>query len=109
LRREIEDLRAKGPGGDMSASEFQTAHKKWEDLHKTDQAIIAERDKTIVEKNRIIARLENENAALRAKLEPAQEVVAEAFSEIATANTVIAGDPGPMPDCLLRKPKEKTS
>ena len=56
LESEIEELRGKlatGTGGDpMSVSEFQTAIKKWED--------------TVEAQRRIIARLENENATLRA-------------------------------------------
>jgi predicted RNase H-like nuclease (RuvC/YqgF family) len=57
LESEIEELRAKlaatGTGGDMSSSEFQTAIKKWEETVETQRGIIA--------------RLENENATLRAK------------------------------------------
>jgi hypothetical protein len=55
LESEIEELRAKlatGTGGDMSVSEFQTAIKKWEE--------------TVATQRGIIARLENENAKLRA-------------------------------------------
>src|SRR5262245_7110654 len=55
LEREIEELRGKlatGTGGDMSISEFQTAIKKWEETVETQRGIIA--------------RLENENASLRA-------------------------------------------
>jgi uncharacterized protein YukE len=57
LRSEIEELRAKlatGTGGDMSISEFQTAIKKWEEAVETQRGIIA--------------RLENENANLRAQV-----------------------------------------
>lgn len=55
LEREIEELRGKlatATGGDMSISEFQAAHKKWED--------------TVEAQRGIIARLEKENATLRA-------------------------------------------
>jgi len=55
LESEIEELRGKlatGTGGDMSISEFQTAIKKWEETVETQRSIIA--------------RLENENAKLRA-------------------------------------------
>jgi chromosome segregation ATPase len=55
LESEVEELRAKlatGTGGDMSASEFQTAIKKWEDTVETQRGIIA--------------KLESENANLRA-------------------------------------------
>jgi hypothetical protein len=57
LESEIEELRAKlttGTGGDMSISEFQTAIKKWEETVETQRGIIA--------------RLENENANLRAQV-----------------------------------------
>jgi hypothetical protein len=55
LESEIEELRGKlatGTGGDMSISEFQIAIKKWEETVETQRSIIA--------------RLENENAKLRA-------------------------------------------
>jgi hypothetical protein len=55
LESEVEELRGKlatGTGGDMSISEFQTAIKKWEETVETQRSIIA--------------RLENENAKLRA-------------------------------------------
>jgi hypothetical protein len=56
LRSEVEELRAKleakGTGGDMSISEFQTAIKKWEDTVETQKNIIRD--------------LQNENATLRA-------------------------------------------
>jgi hypothetical protein len=55
LEREIEELRGKlatATGGDMSISEFQAAHKEWEDTVETQRGIIA--------------RLEKENATLRA-------------------------------------------
>jgi hypothetical protein len=55
LESEIEELRGKlvtGTGGGMSNSEFQTAIKKWEE--------------TVEVQRGIIARLENENANLRA-------------------------------------------
>jgi hypothetical protein len=55
LESEIEELRGKlatGIGGDMSISEFQAAHKQWEEAFETQRGIIA--------------RLENENAKLRA-------------------------------------------
>ena len=55
LESEIEELRGKlatETGGDMSISEFQTAHKKWEETFE-------------VQRGRI-AKLENENAKLRA-------------------------------------------
>jgi hypothetical protein len=60
-----------------------------------------------------VKELEAENAALRAQLEAAQKVTvvassesaAAASSEITSANTVAAGDPGPFPAILLRKPK----
>jgi hypothetical protein len=45
-----------------------------------------------------VTELEAENAALRAKLK------ATSSSESVSANTVIAGDPGPFPTILLRKP-----
>jgi hypothetical protein len=90
-----------GPTNTNEAERLQVRVKKL-------QAQVRQRDITIEELRRDIAELQktNENAALRAKLEAAQEVATAASSEIATANTVIAGDPGPMPDCLLRKPKE---
>jgi Protein of unknown function (DUF3102) len=57
LESEIEELHEKlaatGTGGVMSSSEFQAAIKKWEDTVETQRGIIA--------------RLENENATLRAK------------------------------------------
>jgi hypothetical protein len=77
LEREIEELRAKlatATGGGMSVSEFEATHKRWEESFEVQRGIIA--------------RLENENANLRAKL---------------------AGDPGPFPEILVRKPKEMTS
>jgi DNA-binding Lrp family transcriptional regulator len=58
--------------------------------------------------------LKTENAELRAKLEVTQTATAEeatqtvtvaASSETATADTVTAGDPGPFPEFLLRKPE----
>ena len=53
LESEIEELRGKlKAGGDMSISEFQVAIKKWEETVETQRGIIA--------------RLENENAKLRA-------------------------------------------
>jgi len=55
LEREIEELRGKlatATGGDMSINEFQTAIKKWEGTVETQRSIIA--------------RLEKENAKLRA-------------------------------------------
>jgi hypothetical protein len=54
LEREIAELRRKlaARAGDMSTGEFQTAIKKWEDTVETQRSIIA--------------RLENENASLRA-------------------------------------------
>jgi hypothetical protein len=55
LESEIEELRGKlatGTGSDMSISEFQIAIKKWEETVETQRSIIA--------------RLENENAKLRA-------------------------------------------
>jgi len=54
LRSEIKELKA--TGGDMSIGEFQTAIKKWEDTVETQRGIIA--------------RLENENATLRAGVGP---------------------------------------
>jgi len=55
LKSEIEELRKAGrTSGDMSISEFQTAIKKWEDAVETQRGIIA--------------RLENENANLRARV-----------------------------------------
>jgi len=62
LRSEVEELRGKlaatGGGGDMSISEFQAAIKKWEETVETQRGIIA--------------RLENENATLRAERERAR-------------------------------------
>ena len=53
LESEIEELRGKlKAGGDMSIGEFQLAIKKWEE--------------TVEVQRGIIARLENENAHLRA-------------------------------------------
>src|SRR5262249_46758360 len=55
LESEIEELRAKlatGTGGDMPLSEFDAASKQWQDTFETQRGIIA--------------RLENENAKLRA-------------------------------------------
>jgi hypothetical protein len=57
LESEIEELRGKlatGTGGDTSISEFQAAHKRWEEAFETQRGIIA--------------RLENENATLRARV-----------------------------------------
>jgi hypothetical protein len=56
LESEIEGLRGKlaGTGGDMSISEFQTAHKNWEEAFEVQRGIIA--------------RLQNENAELRARV-----------------------------------------
>jgi predicted nuclease with TOPRIM domain len=54
LEREGEELRAKLAGGNMSTNEFLTAIKKWEDTVETQRGIIA--------------RLENENASLRARV-----------------------------------------
>jgi hypothetical protein len=51
-----------------------------------------------------IEELKAENAELRAKLEAAQGAAA-ASPKIATADTVTTGDPGPIPDCLRRKPE----
>jgi hypothetical protein len=77
LESEIEELRAKlaaGTGGDMSASEFQTA-KEWEDTAK-------KWEETVETQRGIIARLEKENEQLRACLPPS--------------------DPGPVPAFLDR-------
>src|SRR5262249_46850641 len=51
------------------------------------------------------AEVKTKNAKLHVKLEAAQEMTVAASSESASANTVTAGDPGPIPDVLLRKPK----
>jgi hypothetical protein len=57
LESEIEELRGKlKAGGDMSIGEFQAAIKKWEETVETQRGIIA--------------RLENENAHLRARVGP---------------------------------------
>jgi len=57
LRRAIAELQ-KTSGDPMSVSEFQTAHKKWEDTVETQKNIIRD--------------LQNENAALRAEREAAR-------------------------------------
>src|SRR5262249_32321004 len=49
-----------------------------------------------------VEELRTENAALRAQREAAKVAAPATSSEIATANTVIAGDAGPFPTILLR-------
>jgi hypothetical protein len=73
LRSEIKELKATGA---MSITEFQTAIKKWEDTVETQRSIIA--------------RLENENAKLRAEV----------------ARPPPPDDGLDIPEILLRKPKE---
>ena len=53
LKAKVAELEANRTG-DMSSSEFQAAHKKWEETVETQRGIIA--------------RLENENANLRARV-----------------------------------------
>ena len=55
-----------------------------------------------------IDELKAENTALRAKLEATQEAPAATSAEITTVDTVTTGDPGPIPDFLLRKPEATT-
>jgi len=64
LERELEELRGKlaGTGGDMSISEFQIAHKQWEEAFETQRGIIA--------------RLEKDNANLRAAKRELEEIIA---------------------------------
>jgi hypothetical protein len=73
LQGRITELEAKGPGDDMAASEFLTAIKKWEDLHNTDQTIIADEraknarlENEIANKNGAVVKLEAEVMNLRA-------------------------------------------
>ena len=76
LERKLKELRGKlatATGGDMSISEFQAAIKKWEE--------------TVEVQRGIIARLENENASLRAR---------------AAAPPDDPRDPGPIPASLDR-------
>jgi chromosome segregation ATPase len=68
LRREIEELKAKGIGGDMSISEFQTAIKKWEDVVETQKNIIRDRDNEIANLRARIAAPEGEGAPIPASL-----------------------------------------
>jgi len=73
LESEIEQLRGKlatGTGGDMSISEFQTAHKQWEETFEALRGIIA--------------KLEDDNAKLRAgvaELDDANDKLANAKAE----------------------------
>ena len=65
LEREVEELRGKlatATGGDMSISEFQIAHKQWEEAFETQRGIIA--------------RLEKDNANLRAAKRELDEIIA---------------------------------
>jgi len=76
LKSEVEELREKlatKTGGNMSFAEFDAAIKKWE--------------RTVETQRGIIARLESENAKLRAGAPPLDP-----------------SDPGPMPVCLRREP-----
>jgi hypothetical protein len=47
LEAKVAELQAKGTGGGMSFSEFQTAIKKWENMVETQKTIIAQRDSEI--------------------------------------------------------------
>jgi len=60
LKARVAELAAKGTGS-MSDDEFLTALKKWEETDKVNKTIIADKDTKI-------ARLENENANLRAQV-----------------------------------------
>jgi hypothetical protein len=87
LRNTKHRLEIKITGLESEVDEFQATIKKWEE--------------TVATQRSIIVRLENENAALRAKLETAQGAGNTLSSEIADAVTF--GNPGPVPDFLRRE------